>query len=411
MPAALLVLVLLIGATPAVVALDGPLTQGFVTLGAALGAAAVAWGMRPGEGSYLITLLRPMAAVAAVPALWMAVQTLPLGTSLAHPIWQSAAAALGRPVAGSISIDPGLTLVALTRYLVAAAIVLLATAVAVDRQRAERILFVLMAAMGITAMALLIHEIAGLDWLTGAAHVPAIACAALGIIIAAAALVRTFERYETRRAHPDGSLGAFAPTLIACFAAFAACATAVAWMGGHEAIFAAVCGLATLVTVISIRRLGLGPWGSAAIGVAAVVVALAVVASRPGLTGKELTLAFAEQGAARVAAAQAMLADAQWSGSGAGTFTALLPIYRELDDTLPITSAPTSAAAIAIELGRPMLWVIVLAALGTIVWLLRGALARGRDSFYPASGAAALVTLLLLAFINSGVLTSGARWG
>jgi hypothetical protein len=39
--------------------------------------------------------------------------------------------------------------------------------------------------------------------------------------------------------------------------------------------------------------------------------------------------------------------------------------------------------------------------------LLRGALQRGRDSFYPAAGAASLVTLLLLAFGEAAVLATG----
>jgi hypothetical protein len=407
MPAALLVLVLLIGATPAVVAFDGPLAQGLVTAGAAAGVGAVAWGVRPGEGGYLVTLVRPMAAIAAVPALWMAIQTLPLGTSsLAHPIWQSAAAALGRPVNGSISIDPGLTLVALVRYLGAAALVLLATAVAVDRQRAERTLFALVTAAGITAGATLIHDIAELAFLDGAAHAAATGCAALGAILAAAALVRTFERHETRRAHPGESLAAFAPAFVACFVAFAACAATVAWSANSQTIFAAAYGLVAFVAVIAIRRLGLGPWGSAAIGAAAIIIAVAVIASRPAPHGSDVTLTFADKAPARIAAAQSMLADATWAGSGAGSFAALLPIYRDLDDTLSLASAPTAAAAIAIELGRPMLWAIVLGTIAAIIWLLRGALARGRDSFYPAAGAASLVTLLLLAFADAAVLTT-----
>jgi hypothetical protein len=409
MPAALLILVLLIGATPIVVALDGPIVQGLVAAGAATGAAAVAWGLRPGEGGYLLTLVRPMAAVAAVPALWMAMQTLPLeALGLAHPIWQSAAAALGKPVGGSISIDAGATLIALCRYLSAAAVALVAAAVAVDRQRAERMLFALVAATGVIAAATIAHDVAGLRLLGAAARAAATGCAALGTILATAGAIRTFERHETRRADPNASLAAFAPTLAACFAAFAACAAAVVWSGTGETIFSAAYGLATMIAVVAIRRLGLGPWGYGAIAAAAVVVAAAIIASRPGLRTQDLTLAFATQvPPARVSEVQSMLADAPWAGSGAGTFAALLPIYRDFADTMPAGEAPTAAAAIAIELGRPMLWAIVLAAAGAIVLLLRGALQRGRDSFYPAAGAASLVTLLLLAFGEAAVLATG----
>jgi len=100
-----------------------------------------------------------------------------------------------------------------------------------------------------------------------------------------------------------------------------------------------------------------------------------------------------------------MLADAPWTGTGAGTFAALAPIYRAADAAAS-AAAPTAAAAIAVELGRPLLWIMALAALGAVAALLRGALARGRDSFYPAAGAALMVTLLLRAFGDAGVLTT-----
>jgi hypothetical protein len=35
--------------------------------------------------------------------------------------------------------------------------------------------------------------------------------------------------------------------------------------------------------------------------------------------------------------------------------------------------------------------------------LLRGALRRGRDAFYPAMGMGCLITLVLLIFVNSGL--------
>jgi len=51
-----------------------------------------------------------------------------------------------------------------------------------------------------------------------------------------------------------------------------------------------------------------------------------------------------------------------------------------------------------------MFWLIVIVIVGAIVILLRASLQRGRDSFYPAAGADCLITLLLLAFMNAGIL-------
>ncbi len=53
-------------------------------------------------------------------------------------------------------------------------------------------------------------------------------------------------------------------------------------------------------------------------------------------------------------------------GAGAGTFAAIMPIYRDVDD--PVTStAPTATATLSIQLGRPMLWLILIAIAGAIV--------------------------------------------
>jgi hypothetical protein len=62
----------------------------------------------------------------------------------------------------------------------------------------------------------------------------------------------------------------------------------------------------------------------------------------------------------------------------------------------------------AIELGRPMLWLIVATIVFSILFLLRASLKRGRDSFYPTAGASCLITLLFLSFTNAGVLGSAA---
>jgi hypothetical protein len=62
------------------------------------------------------------------------------------------------------------------------------------------------------------------------------------------------------------------------------------------------------------------------------------------------------------------------------------------------------AATFTIELGRPMLWLLALVIAGSILIFLRAALLRGRDSFYPAMGGGCLVTLLLLIFMNAGLL-------
>src|SRR5205823_10564577 len=53
----------------------------------------------------------------------------------------------------------------------------------------------------------------------------------------------------------------------------------------------------------------------------------------------------------------------------------------------------------------PMLWILSGVTLLVIVALVRGALRRGRDSFYPALGAGSVIALLIASFANDGVFT------
>jgi hypothetical protein len=66
------------------------------------------------------------------------------------------------------------------------------------------------------------------------------------------------------------------------------------------------------------------------------------------------------------------------------------------------------AAGFAIELGRPMLWLIALMTAILTLMLLKASLQRGRDSFYSAMGGSCLVTLFLLAFINGSLSGNAA---
>jgi hypothetical protein len=93
-------------------------------------------------------------------------------------------------------------------------------------------------------------------------------------------------------------------------------------------------------------------------------------------------------------------------GTGAGTFAAILPIYQDIDELASGSVAPTAAAAIAVEMGRPFLWAILLAAIALVVTLLRGALLRRRDSFYSTAGASCVVAGTLLAFGNAALLST-----
>ncbi len=388
------ILVALICESPAILLWDGPITRTLITGAVAAALLITVRSLQPGETKFFVSIMRPLAAIAAVPALWMVSQVLPL-RALAHPMWKSAEMALGNPLAGTISIDRGATILALGQYLSTTAVVFLSAAVAVDRQRAEWLLFALTGACSLIALIVLTHA----SFPSGAAA-PAIDCVAMGIIVTTTAVIRAIERYEAGHSNLQ--------PLVPALAAFAICTLTLFLGGTQQALIASGCGFVMLVWVNLMRRFRLPAVGVTVIAVLAIIAAIFLVTAQPFERGKSLLLAFATSSSATTAASERMLADTPLVGTGAGTFAALLPIYREIDDPPAGPVAATTAATLVIELGQPMFWLIVAATVASIFILFRASLSRRRDSFYPATGGSCLVTLLLLAFNNAGLLGTAA---
>ena len=396
-----LIISALICASPIVLLTDGLIARGVVAGILSVALVMTAWNLRPGETEFLIAIIRVPAALALVPAFWMIIQVLPLNV-LVHPVWKSAQTALGHPFAGAISADLGASVITLGQYLSMIAVALLSAAVAVDRLRADWVLFALTAAGAGIALIALVNDLFPVSIaLAPFARAQAIDCASVGAIAAGAACVRTLERYAARRADPLRSAPLLWWTFAACGGALAICGAALALRAPQSALAATGCGLLAFACVMIIRWFGLGPFGALAIAVPCVGLATLVLINQPFDHERSLPLAFA---ASSTAISERLLDDAPLVGTGAGTFMALAPIYREMNDPPTPPAAATAAAAFAIELGYPMLWLIVVATGYGIVTLLRAAFRRRRDLFYPAMAASCLIALLLLAFINAGLL-------
>jgi hypothetical protein len=93
--------------------------------------------------------------------------------------------------------------------------------------------------------------------------------------------------------------------------------------------------------------------------------------NRPAAGNINLTLAFASG----IFDLRHILADAPWTGTGAGTFASLLPICQDAGDTVanPVARPP----ALQSPFDAPMLWMIVITVLFAIFVLVRLALKRG----------------------------------
>ena len=407
-----LLLVALICASPAVLLFDGPIARALVAGVTAIGLFILLRTMRPGETSFFLSTMRTVAFFAAIPAIWMLVQVIPLGV-LTNPIWNSAATAIGHPLSGAISIDIGAGVIALGQYITLIAIAILSAAVAVDRQRAEWTLFSLMAATAVAALGVIVSELfhakGASDGGTSLTQTQALDCAALGVIFAGATAIRTLERYETRRANPDRSVPLLMGSFACCAVALVICVAALALNAQTTVLVATAYGVGALGAVVFIRRLGLGPWGIPAVVLPGVALAAFLIAGNPALGTRSFCLVFASQASETLTStSQRILADTPSWGIGAGGFSAIAPIYSDINETTSRSAgAPTAAAAAAIELGTPLLWFIAAATICAIVVLFRASLQRGRDLFYANAGAACLLVLLLLGFINAGLLGMG----
>jgi hypothetical protein len=403
-------LVLLICATPALLVIDSRFDQGVIPAVLAIALAFAARTIRPGQADHFFALARPVAVVAAIPAVWILVQMLPLEiVGISNPIWESASAGIGHAIRGGISIDPGFTLLSLCRYFTMIVVLFLSMLTCLDRQRAQWVLFALTTATALTALILIGDNLAGANFLSAtentAPRIGALDSAALGLILSSASAIGTFDRYESQRITGKSSTATFATAFVCCVFAFAACALAISLQATGYLIVAAVSGLATLAVVVAIRRLGLGLWGRSAIGSVAIVIAISVLAIQPASQITALTLPLAPHvSISSSSIVERILAASPWTGTGAGTFATLIPIYRDPDDVVAGYSAPNVATKIAIEAGPPAVWVTLFIAIAAAAVLFRGALRRRRDSFYSAAGAGCIVTLVMLSFANAGML-------
>ena len=401
MPIALLVLVLLIGASPAILLIDGPGVYGGVAATVAAAVVILVQSIRAGQADYLIIQLRSAAFVILVPAVWMFIQILPLGPiGLSNTIWETAQQALGRPIIGSISIDTGATLISLFRYLSMASLLFVASAIAIDRERAAWLLFALLGATVVITLMVMAADVGVFTFKDRTTSDYALATAAVGAIVSATAATRAFERLEIRGWAVNSSSAA---PVAGCLAALLLCLMIIILDGDAIRMFGVAYGLAALGAVVVIRHFGLGLWGRSAMTAAALtlgsLIAYAVLAKH----GDDLTLIAASHASTSlIATTRRILADLNWTGIGAGTFADLLPIYGDADGLIDVT-APTAAAAVTIELGRPMFWAIAIAVIFGIFAFLHAALRRGRDSFYPAAGAGCLVTMFILSFGDVGL--------
>ncbi len=185
--------------------------------------------------------------------------------------------------------------------------------------------------------------------------------ALIGAILSATSIIHTFERAQTPPASREMIRRPTNYTTIISIAGLAICLLAIITDADAMMLFAAACGLAVLASVVAIRKWRLGLWGQCGLAAVAGIVLIGFFSANPINRDADPTLWFSSQAAPVIATADRILADAGLSGTGAGTFEALLPIYRDTDNLQSIP-APATAALVAVEMGRPFLYGLIILA-------------------------------------------------
>lgn len=398
----LTILISLIVAAPVLMIIGSAFWEGFIPAIAAIAIALVALSLSEDKAHRLATLLKPLAAILLIPCAWILFQLVPVGGHwLAHPAWTSAAAALGKPFPGAVTLDIGATLLGLARYVLLLAIAIVAAAVALDRQHAKIILHLLVAVAAVIAAGLIGFSHLGATGFDLAVQRPQMAdIAMIGVILSGAAAIQAYEPHDTQRTRGRSSSGSIYAVAIPLVTA-GICLSAIIIDPDTALLPAAACGIGVLISVEAIRRLRLGPWGRSGIVAAAIVALIGFFAINPIAKDTDPTLALARSSQGSVPIAERILADGRWVGTGAGTFQVLVPIYRDADDAETRT-APTAAAKVAIEMGRPFFWTLAILTLIGASMLFMRALTRGRDHLYAGAGAGCLVAILVSSFGNVG---------
>jgi len=393
-------------------------------------------------------LLVPAALFAMVVA-WILAQTVIVPRSPpAHPIWELAAGALGRPLAGSISVNRDLTMLALIRLLTAASVFWLALQLSRSAARASLLLDVvasvicLYAGYGLVAFALASGR---LPWMEagGVAGAPVTvtstfvnhnsfaAYAGLGLVIVCGTLFRLYEReFAGTEGHRRLQLatlievtGQRGGLLLAGGFVLLVALLLTGSRGGVIATAFGLCVLGALVLRPGRRR----PHGRLAM---IALVALAAVAALLAF-GDPFVTGLAERGmgdAGRMAVYLITLGsilDAPLQGHGYGTFADVFPMYR--DRSIPLQGAWLQAHDTYLEvfqgLGLVFGAMLVVCVLLLVVSCINGAATRQESMTAPrvAAGAAFLlgahslvdfslqiqaVALTFMAILGAGVAQS-----
>ena len=408
MPIAFRLLTIILAATPVLAFSDSASGQDAFAIVTAsmLVLAAMA---PPSDITATIQVLKGLSLAILFPILFMVFQLAPIPfASLANPIWPTAAAALNeRSLWGHVSLDPGNTLRGLMLYLAVLSLAIVTVIITRDRQRAQITLFILCAMTGLMSAEALLGQLgwfAGIFPVGGTAAATFVAASTMGTLVNAAAVVMAIERHLSR-GEPEISYSS--PLLSQLFLGLVGvtiCLGATIGLASANVTIAMASGLAIILLVVVARRFALYTWSIRVLFVTLAAVAIGIVAQRFQDNVSDGILGFATSASPEaVALARRALSDTSWLGSGVGTFGSLIRVYQDFGSA-PLVDPPSTVVGVAVEWGRPALLVLAIFAMQLFAFTFRGALRRGRDSFFPSTAAACVAVVSFQSFCDASLM-------
>ena len=367
----------------------------------------------------------PLVCFAAVLA-WSLVQALPITPEAwHHPLWQLAGTALGREVAGSISLNPADTLNGAVRLATSGAIFFVALVVGRDPAAASTVIRASALACGAYAAYAVTAFLSGTEtilWFAKTSYQGDLTgtfvnrnsyatFAGLGLLCASATLAHDLEREagevssvrERTRLALTYVTGAGAPYLCAGFLMV----VALLFSHSRAGLVSAWAGLFVFCLAIAggaARRFAGGP----RLAVLALLAGLVLLAWSGATTLSRLVRAGDDAPLRLRIFEQTLLAiqDRPLLGSGLGTFREAFRPYRTPDMLDPVHQAHNSYLELAMELGIPAACLILLALAALQYRLLLGLLRRRRRRVFPALGIAATTLAGLHSLVDFGLQNS-----
>ncbi len=397
-------LIILLAATP-IFAIDaGARVEAAFAVAAAIILILAATGVQ-GGAQPAMRLIRRFSLAMLFPIAWMLLQVAPLPpSSLTNSIWSTTSIALNDSTLWAhISLDPGSTLRGLFHYLAVMSLLTGTIIVTRDRHRAETTLLVLSIVTTFISLELLLGQMPAFAGMIPHPAEAFVSVAALAVLAGCAVIIMAAERHLSRRDQDDVSWTPLLSRLAIGLAGATLGLAAASSLAPRNMLIAIALGGATLLFITVVRRNGLRAWPSLTLFV--FFAGLATILLIPHLQNAPSAgiAGFAVGDTEMLALAERALADVPWLGSGVGSFTLLTQVYRDFGATLaPVP--PSTAISVAIEWGVPALAALAALALLVSAALFLGAVRRGRDSFYGAAAAAAILTLLCGAFCDPGLL-------